>query len=291
MDGFLEITSLLGHDVPSVLISCIDIFLVSVVIYRLLLLIRGTRAMQMTVGLGLVFLAHQAAKVSGLLTLFSILDNILAHIVLIVVVVFQGEIRRALVRVGRQPFLRTMRSVREAHVLDEIVNAALALAQKRVGALVVLERDAPVTEFIQMGTVLDAQVSAELIYGIFIPSFENPMHDGALVIRDGRIWQAGAFLPLTSSPKVDRGLGTRHRAAIGISEETDAIVLTVSEERGSISLCFNGNMVRNVDGSMLKDTLYGLLHPKQARYPEQIQKVVDEISKSYKKPNEEGKGT
>jgi hypothetical protein len=139
------------------------------------------------------------------------------------------------------------------------------LAQKRIGGLIVFERDAMLDEFIQRGTQLDAVASKELLYGLFIPSFENPLHDGAVVIRDGRVWQAGAFLPLTSNPDIDRTLGSRHRAALGISEETDAVVLVVSEERGAISLVFNGNMVRDVDASSLRDALPGLLFRRVRR--------------------------
>jgi len=139
------------------------------------------------------------------------------------------------------------------------------LAQKRIGGLMVFERDAMLDEFIQRGTLLDSVASKELLYGLFIPSFENPLHDGAVVIRDGRVWQAGAFLPLTSNPDIDQTLGSRHRAALGVSEETDAVVLVVSEERGAISLVFNGNMVRDVDASSLRDALPGLLFRRVRR--------------------------
>src|SRR5690606_16083900 len=133
------------------------------------------------------------------------------------------------------------------------------LAQKRIGALIVFERDAMLDEFIQRGTTLDAVTTKELLYGLFIPSFENPLHDGAVIIRDGRVWQAGTFLPLTANAELDRTLGARHRAALGISEETDAVVVVVSEERGAISLVFNGNVVRDVDATSLRDALPGLL--------------------------------
>ncbi|MET0286447.1 MAG: diadenylate cyclase, partial [Polyangiales bacterium] len=149
--------------------------------------------------------------------------------------------------------------------IEEVVKAATMLAQKRIGGLIVFERDAMLEEFIQRGTVLDSVASKELLYGLFIPSFENPLHDGAVVIRDGRVWQAGAFLPLTTNQDIDRTLGSRHRAALGISEETDAVVVVVSEERGSISLVFNGNMVRDVDPNSLRDALPGLLFRRLRR--------------------------
>jgi hypothetical protein len=130
--------------------------------------------------------------------------------------------------------------------------------------LIVFERDALLDEFIEQGTLLEAAVSKELLYSIFIPSYENPMHDGAVIIREGRVHQAGEFLPLSASTKLDKSLGTRHRAAIGVSEESDAAVVVISEERGTVSLCFNGNVVRDLDGPSLRTALLGLL-TKQPR--------------------------
>jgi uncharacterized protein (TIGR00159 family) len=255
-----------ARDPSLVLWDLADILLVAVVLYSMLLLIRGTRAMQMGVGLALVFIVYQGAKRLGLVTLFEMLDTLLTSLVLIIVVVFQHDIRRALVRFGRRP-LWALRGSQENHSVDEVVKAATSLAQKRIGALIVFERDASLDDFIDEGTVLDAAISKELLYSIFIPSFENPMHDGALILREGRVWQAGAFLPLTANPKLDRSLGTRHRAAIGLSEETDAVVVVVSEERGAVSLCFNGNMVRNLDGASMRKVLLELLNRPVKRRP------------------------
>ncbi|HEY8428713.1 MAG TPA: diadenylate cyclase CdaA [Sandaracinaceae bacterium] len=252
------------RDAWRIVIDIVDILVVAYIFYRGLLLIRGTRAMQMVVGLVLVFIVYQLARRMELITLFTILDELLTYVVLIVIILFQNDIRRALMRVGSRPFLRGARSARESQVIEEVVKAASALAQKRIGALIVFERDAALDEFIEHGTRLDANVTKELLYSIFIPSYENPMHDGAVVIRDGRLWQAGVFLPLTDSIKVDRTLGTRHRAAIGISEETDAVVVVVSEERGTSSICFSGNIVRDLDSGMLRQALVGLLE-KPAR--------------------------
>ncbi|MBK8169585.1 MAG: TIGR00159 family protein [Sandaracinaceae bacterium] len=241
-----------------------DIFIVAFIVYRVLLLLRGTRAMQMGVGLLMILVIYEVARFLDLMTLYALLDGIVASIVIIVVVVFQNDIRRALMRFGRRPFLRAVRTAEEGEVIEEVIKAAHMLGQKRVGALIVFERDATLDEFIEEGTTLDAKVSTELLYSVFIPSFENPMHDGAVVIRDQRVWQAGAFLPLTASPKLDKTLGTRHRAAIGITEETDAVVVVVSEERGAVSLCFNGNMVRNLDPNSLREALLGLFYQKKA---------------------------
>lgn len=235
-----------------------DVLVVAFLIYRVLLLVRGTRAMQMAIGLGLVFVTYQASRQFGLYTLYTLLNAFLTYIVLLVVVLFQNDIRRVLTRVGTQPFMRGARHQRELQAVEEVVKAAVALAHKHIGALIVFERDALLDEFIQHGTPVDAAVTKELLYAFFVPSHENPMHDGAVIIREGRIWQGGVFLPLTGSPKLDRSLGTRHRAAIGISEETDAVVVVVSEERGAIGICFNGNMVRDLDAGSLRQALLGL---------------------------------
>jgi len=245
----------------------VDIGLVAILIYWVLSLLKGTRAMQMAVGLALIFALYQLAQRLGLVTVSTILDSLITYVVLIVVVIFQSDIRRALMRVGRRPLFRGPRTARETQVIEEVVKASMTLAQKRLGALIVFERDAELDEFVERGTDLDAAVSKELLYSIFIPSFENPMHDGAVVIREGRIWQAGAFLPLASTSRQDRTLGARHRAALGISQETDAVIVVVSEERGAVSLCFNGNLVRNLDANSLRDGLHGLFYRSAPETP------------------------
>jgi len=248
-----------AHGLWNLTTDLLDILVVAFVVYRVLLLLRGTRALQMGVGLLLVFVTYELARRIGLLTLYSLLDGLLTSMVLIIVVIFQGDIRRALMRFGGRAWWVPGSSAKATSAIEEVIKAATMLAQKRIGGLIVFERDAMLEEFIQRGTLLDSVASKELLYGLFIPSFENPLHDGAVVIRDGRVWQAGAFLPLTTNPDIDRTLGSRHRAALGISEETDAVVVVVSEERGAISLVFNGNMVRDVDAASLRDALPGLL--------------------------------
>ena len=254
-----------AHGAWNLFTDVLDILVVALVVYRVLLLLRGTRALQMGVGLLLVFVTYELARRLGLLTLYSLLDGLLASMVLIIVVIFQGDIRRALMRFGGRAWWVPGSSAKATSAIEEVIKAATMLAQKRIGGLIVFERDAMLEEFIQRGTLLDSVASKELLYGLFIPSFENPLHDGAVVIRDGRVWQAGAFLPLTTNPDIDRTLGSRHRAALGISEETDAVVVVVSEERGAISLVFNGNMVRDVDAASLRDALPGLLFRRMRR--------------------------
>jgi uncharacterized protein (TIGR00159 family) len=261
----LRLSHFFDRDMVAILWDFADVVLVATILYFALLLLKGTRAMQMGVGIVVVFIVYQSAKRLGLVTLYTMLDTLLTSLVLIVVVIFQQDIRRALTRFGRSPFFASGGVAMEQQVIDDAVRAATSLAQKRIGALVAFERESLLEEYIEAGTTLDACVSKELLYSIFIPSHENPLHDGAVIIREGRIWQAGAFLPLTASTKLDRNLGTRHRAAIGISEETDAVVIVVSEERGEVSLCFNGNIVRNLDAALLRKVLLGLFQKRQKR--------------------------
>jgi len=268
-DFLLNLGGFFNREPLSVILDLADIGLVAFVIYRVLVLVRGTRAMQMGIGLAFVFLVYELARRLGLVTVWSILDAVVTYLVLIVVVIFQSDIRRALMRVGRGPIWRATTTARETQLFEEVIKASTQLAQKRVGALMVFERGASLDEFVEPGTELDAAVTKELLFSIFIPSFENPMHDGAVIIREGRVAQAGAFLPLTASPKIDRSVGTRHRAAIGITEETDAVVVVVSEERGSISLCVGGNIIKDLDAASLRDALLGLFFraPKKPREP------------------------
>lgn len=240
----------------------IDVAIVAYAIYRLMLLLRGTRAVQASVGLALVVGVYLVAHRAGLTTTHTLLDKVLGSFFLVVVVLFQGDLRRALMRVGTRPWFVRFRKGEEATALEEVIDACTRLAQKRIGALIVFERDAALDDFMQQGTQLDAEVTSELLYTVFLPAYENPLHDGAVVIRNARVHRAGAFLPLTANPSLDRTLGTRHRAAIGITEETDAVVVVVSEERGQISLCFNGNLVRGLEAQSLRHALYGLFYPK-----------------------------
>lgn len=280
---FTSLLSFFQRDPVLVLFDVLDIAIVAFLVYRVLVLMRGTRAMQMGVGLALLFVAHQVALRVGLVTVWTLLDTVTTYLVLIVVVVFQNDIRRALTRFGKRPLLR-FGSARETHVFEEVIKATTALAQKRVGALIVFERDASLDEFIEPGTELDAAVTKELLFSVFIPSYENPMHDGAVIIREGRIWQAGAFLPLAANPKLDRALGTRHRAALGISEETDAVVVVVSEERGAVSLCYHGNLVRDLEPTALREALFGFLQIRPKKEP--ARKTVPPVAEKRREPSE-----
>jgi diadenylate cyclase len=242
----------------------IDIVLVSVAIYYLLLLIRGTRAVQVLVGLGALISLRLVADTLDLLTISWILDNFLASAVLIIIVLFQADIRRALARMGG--FLPRLTARQESQVLEEVVRACHALSQRRIGALIALERETGLDDVVSSGAPLDAVVSKDLLFAIFLR--ESPMHDGAAVIRHGRVALAGAILPLSGRTELPAGLGTRHRAALGLSEETDAVVIVVSEESGGISLAVGGELSRDLDAARLRRALRERLTRKGSEAPE-----------------------
>jgi uncharacterized protein (TIGR00159 family) len=242
-----------------VIIDLLDIFIVTYVIYRALLVLRGTRAMQMGIGLGVIGVVYAVAGRVGFVTLYNLLSTLLSSIILIVVVVFQNDIRRGLMRVGARAFFGGITREQESRVIDEVVAAATELARHRMGALICFEQDANLDEFVVgQGTVIDASVQRELLVGIFVPESVNKLHDGAVVIRNLRIAKAGVFFPMPDTKVLDKSLGSRHRAALGITEETDAVVVVVSEERGTIGFCFNGNIVSHLDGASLRQALLGL---------------------------------
>lgn len=236
--------------------DAIDIGIIAFFIYRIIDLIRGTRAVQMLIGLVLVFLAFLSSQYFDLYALNWILDTFLGSILLVIVVIFQDDIRRALTQVGTRPFFGVEPGL-QGQDLEEIVRAAVSLASKRIGALIVLQREVGLNDYVEVGTRLDARVSKELITSIFQPL--SPIHDGALIIHKGRIIAAGCFLPLTTNPHVSKTLGTRHRAAIGLTEETDAVVIVISEEEGAISMVREGRITRGVDAATLRSTLQRLL--------------------------------
>ncbi len=234
----------------------IDILVVTLAVYWLLLLIRGTRAVQILVGLLILMAAFLASQVFELSTLSWILDHFLSSVVLIIIVLFQHDIRRALARVGRGFFPAATRR-EESQMVEEVVRAAQVLAQKRVGALVVLERETSLGDLIEAGVPLDAEVTKDLLTSIFLPY--SPLHDGAVVIQNGRVASAGSILPLTLRDDLPDGVGTRHRAAVGITEETDAVVVVVSEETGTISVVVGGQMLQRLDAPRLRVVLRDIL--------------------------------
>jgi diadenylate cyclase len=236
-----------------------DIFMLAVVIYSGIQLIRGTRAVPMLIGLGVVYAIYFISGQLEIYTINVLLQNLLGWSLVLVFIVFQNDIRRALTQVGTGPLFSARERIAQNQAVEELVKGVTSLASRRVGALVVLQNEVGLNEYIEVGTRLDAQASKELVASIFLPG--SPIHDGALIIQRGRITAAGCFLPLTNNPAVSKTLGTRHRAAIGLTEETDAVVVVVSEEDGTVSLVREGKITRDVDVGTLRTTLQRLLVP------------------------------
>ncbi|MDY0211859.1 MAG: diadenylate cyclase CdaA [Desulfuromonadaceae bacterium] len=245
------------------LLDALDVALVAFMIYRIILLIKGTRAVQMVVGLAVVLAVYVISEIAKLYTLQWLLDNFLTSIVLVIVVIFQNDIRRALMHVGRNPFFADVTYSEESKIIDELVTVTVSLASKKIGALIVIERETGLKNFLEIGVEIDAKVSSDLISAIFLPL--SPLHDGALILQNGRLKQAGCFLPLSQNPDISKTLGTRHRAAIGLTELVDAVVVVVSEETGKISVAVGGRMTRGLDSTSLRRILVRLLDQSQTR--------------------------
>lgn len=231
-----------------------DILLVWLVIYRVLMIIRRTGTVQILSGLGILAITYIMTIWFELFTMNWLLDKFFSNLFVIIVVLFQAEIRRALAQIGSHPLFSDVSAVMETHMVEEIAKGVITAAEKGYGALLVIEKDIMVDYHIEVGTEMDSRVSAELILSIFHP--QAPMHDGAVLIRSGKIAYAGCFLPLSKNPALDKNLGTRHRAAIGLTEETDALVLVVSEETKSISIVTSGHMRPNVELIDVRKALY-----------------------------------
>ena len=245
-----------------------DFLIVWAIIYGLLKLVRGTRAVQMAVGLLGVGLLYQISAYFGLETLQFVMRNTLVYFGFAILVIFAPEIRSALMRVGsnlRRP-LRFGRSKRGEEVYDDIVLAAMTLASRRIGGLIVLERNVGLQNYIDTGVTMGAALSYDLLVTVFDP--HTPLHDGAVIIRNYQIAAASCLLPLTLNPRLSKELGTRHRAAIGITEDTDAVAVVVSEETGVISFVVNGEITRYLNSSRLRDSI------KEALQPPRLSEVI-----------------
>ncbi|MBV8760710.1 MAG: TIGR00159 family protein [Deltaproteobacteria bacterium] len=247
-----------GLTVGSVMTTIVDVALVYYLIFRILLTIRGTRAAQMIVGIVLIGAAFFVAERLELTTVSWLLDNFISYFIILIIVVFQQDIRRALGRIGSGvlPFGRRQEAT---HTVDEVVAACAQLARARMGAIIVFEREAALEEFVDDATKIDASLTRQLLVSLFVPAKDNELHDGAVVInKQHRIELARALLPLSRATDLGPEFGTRHRAALGITEDTDAVVVVVSEERGEISLCFKGSIARDLEPVMLRRALVGL---------------------------------
>jgi diadenylate cyclase len=241
---------------PLRIADIVDISIIAFISYQMINLVRGTRTAQMLIGFLIVLATYLASQYFELHTLNWLLSNFLASIILVIVIIFQPDIRRALTQVGAGRSFSAAERVAQGQVLEEIVRSAVLLASKRIGALIVFERDVNLSEYIEVGTRIEAKVTRELLQAIFLAT--SPIHDGAIIIQQGRVTAAGCFLPLTVNPNVSKTLGTRHRAAIGLTEETDAVVVVVSEEEGKVSLVREGRIIRDLDAGTLRNTLQQL---------------------------------
>ena len=245
------------RDILDMLKDVVDILIVSFIIYKTFLLIKGTRAIQLILGLVIVIFIFSLAEKFGLFTVGWIFNNFVGSIVFVIVVIFQNDIRRLLIALGRSPFFKKITYVQETLFYDELVNACVVMAKRKTGALIVIEREVGLEEFMEIGVRLDAEVNTELIVSMFQHS--SPLHDGAMIIREGRIRAAGCVLPLTTNVEVDKRFGTRHRAGLGITEVTDAMAVIVSEERGVVSYAYRGDIFTEVSTDDLKKALKELL--------------------------------
>jgi diadenylate cyclase len=235
----------------------LDILLVAFILYELLQFLRGTHAVQIALGGLVLVILYWTSVLFNLQTVNWLLRTFLPFLVFGIIVVFQAEIRKGLAHLGRTPFLGGAARRRQEEVTDEIVLAATSLASVRTGAIIVVEREMGLRSYIETGIALDAVVTYDLLVSIFHPA--TPLHDGAVVIQGNRVAAAACFLPLTVNPELSRTLGSRHRAAIGLSEDTDAVAIVVSEETGAISVVEDGRIERGLDGPALRRSLLALL--------------------------------
>jgi diadenylate cyclase len=246
-----------------ILLDIVDVALVAFLLYRLFLLIRGTRAAHMFFGLALLMITSIAADIFGLDALNWIVSNLKTVWVIAFVILFQPELRRALAALGQNPWLRNVVRSTQGGPIGEIAQAAFRLAEQGRGALIVIEREAELRAIEETGTRVESRVTSEILETIFTPP--TPLHDGAVLIRGNQLVAAGCILPLTANPRLAATLGTRHRAALGVSEETDAVVVVVSEETRTVSLAMEGRLQHLDDPAEVRSLLASLfvIQPKK----------------------------
>ncbi|MDQ2746805.1 MAG: diadenylate cyclase CdaA [Acidobacteriota bacterium] len=265
------------NDYLPTLRSAIDIALVFVLVYVVLKLLRGTRAVPTVVGMVLFGLLYWLSVAQDLTTLEFVLRSAVPYVGLVIIVLFQSEIRQALIYFGnrlRFPVLRRQRGQLGDSIYDEIVLAATTLSTEKIGALIVIERNVGLRNLIDTGVTLDAKITYDLLVTVFNPA--TPLHDGAVVIQNERIAAASVFLPLTKNPGISRELGTRHRAAIGVTEGSDAISIVVSEETGLITFVEGGTVRRNLDTNALRGLLLGAMDVHVAETKRETTKTMNE---------------
>jgi diadenylate cyclase len=241
--------------------DAVDILIVSLIVYEVLKLIRGTHAVQMALGIAVLVGMFYVSRGFQLETLNWLIRNVVGYVVFAAIVLMQGDIRRALMHIGRAPFFRVFRRldrpVADDDIIEELVVAITTLSSRRTGALIVVERSIGLRNHIEGGIPLDARLTYDLLVSIFQPT--SPLHDGAVIVQSDRVAAAACFLPLTINPRLSRELGSRHRAALGITEENDAVAVVVSEETGIISLVMNGDIERGLTAEQLRVRLAALI--------------------------------
>ena len=259
-DLYDSITSYIGFNDPlSIVRAVVDISIVSYVIYKIIILVKETRAWQLIKGILLILIATWLSELLGLTTIHYLLNKTISLFFLGVIILFQPELRRGLEQIGRSRFKNIFNADEENNrvkitaAIEEIVRACVEMSKTYTGALMVIERDTKIGEIINTGTHIDSNISAELLINIFTPN--TPLHDGAVIIRDSKLMAAACFLPLTDNPNLSKELGTRHRAALGITEVSDSIAVVVSEESGKISFALNGGLTRNLTPDTLRKAL------------------------------------
>ena len=235
----------------------LDIGIIAFLIYQVLQLIRGTRSASMLIGLLFMCLVYLGSRHLGLFTVSWVFDRFLDSILVVLVIIFQHDVRRMLTRVGQGAIFHRWSRVEQSQMIEEIVRAAAGLVRRKLGAIIVIQRDVGLADFVEVGTRVDSPVGRELLQSVFSP--ESPLHDGAVIIAGNRIEAARCVLPLTTNPSVAKTLGTRHRAAIGLTEETDAIAIVVSEEDHHISMVTEGHIARGLDTTTLRTSLTEML--------------------------------
>ena len=247
----------------SFLVNVLDVIVVWYLVYKLIQLVRGTKAIQLFKGVGLFIVLRFLACIVGLKTLSWLMDQVITYGVIAAIVIFQPEIRRGLEHLGRSSFFKTSKNEkRRDEVLVQALDKAVQyMAKRKIGALITIERTTGLEEYIETGIPLDADVTGELLINIFIPN--TPLHDGAVILRDDKIAVASAYLPLSESPLIPKEFGTRHRAAVGISEVSDALTIIVSEETGDVSITLNNRMLTELSRQEYLDVLNRELVPEE----------------------------
>ncbi len=269
LESFIRVTELSWVD-------GIDIALVSFLIYKLLQLIRGSRAFQMVVGTFIVVTLFFVSRWARLETVNWLLRNSLAYIGFAIIVLYQAELRKALAHLGKAPLFRILGQPHTSETIDEVVLAITTLARRKTGAIIVIERDIGLRNYIEGGIILDAILTYDLLLSIFNP--KSPLHDGAAIVQGNRVAAAACFLPLSINPQLSKELGTRHRAAIGITEDTDAVAIVVSEETGTVSYLEDGNILRGMDGETLRAKLHRAFGTSRANRSQDVKGSVREGS-------------